>query len=66
MFSLISGRHVDAHQGGTQHGVSILRAVIKGRSADCGVRSADTEDAESQNVDTQNADSQNADSPKND
>ena len=36
-------------------------AVIKTRSADCGLRTADTEKAESQNEDTQNADS-----PKND
>ena len=36
-------------------------AVLKTRSADCGVRSADTENEESQNADTQNADS-----PKND
>ena len=60
---------------------SYLMAVIKTKSADCGLRSADTQNEESQNVDTQNvesqntdtqtadsqnADTQNADSPKND
>ena len=33
-----------------------------GKNAECGVRSADTQNAESQNADTQNADSQNAES----
>ena len=32
------------------------------KNAECGLRSADTENAESQNADTQNADSQNAES----
>ena len=40
---------------------SCIMAVIKTQSADCGLRSADTQNAESQNADTQNVESQNAD-----
>ena len=50
---------------------SIKTAIVAGchkneecgvRSAECGLRTADTQNAESQNADTQNADSQNAES----